>query len=148
MRNGIGDQRVPADVVSYELVVFERRGETLEVTVRGMTSAIDLQPAVCEGASRTEISVVGVPALGDVRPFEVRTSVTVRPELPVVVRGLHESDAMLASSLPEGLPVVCGADPTQAELSVDFLHRREDRYVLMHGSDACARGHRSFTKVA
>ena len=149
MRNDcFGEAWAPADVVSYELVVFERHGDEVELTVRGMTSSLDLD-VVCHDRGRgTEVTVVGAPSLSDLRPYEVRTTVELRGDHPIAVRGLHETESLLGGSLPEAMPVVCGADPAQAGVVGDFLHRRGDRYVLMSGGSGAARDRYQFTQVA
>lgn len=125
------DLAIPTDLVAFELVVFERKGDMATVTVQGMSSASDVEMVAFEQRGRRTLSVMGRPSLGEVRSFAVVSDLEVEADHDVVVRGLLDVEVVCLSDLPEHLPLVCGADPSQAGIEGEFLHRRGNRYVLM-----------------
>lgn len=122
--------------IAFELVVFRRTGDEVEVTVRGMTTVAEVDLMVIESDKRARIVAVGPPKQGPLREFELRTSVEVLPGKKLDVRGGSVVESVTASDLVDELPVVCTADPTASGLPAQFLHRRGGRYVLMSGADA------------
>ncbi len=134
--------------IGFGLVVFERSGDRVDVTVRGITANLDPDLVVFEGARRAHITTVASPAQGRTLEYSLRVSVDAGPGTRIVVEGRHCGEALTetiaASELPDGLPVVCTADPASAGLPARFLHRRGDRYVLMTQDQVAASrpGHR------
>jgi hypothetical protein len=135
--------------IAFELVVFRRIGDEVEVTVRGMTTVAEVDLMVVDNDKRARIVAVGPCKQGPLREFELRTSVEVRPGKRLNVRGGSVVESVTASGLVDELPVVCTADPTARGLPAQFLHRRGGRYVLMSSADAPASiGSRRATMVA
>ena len=124
------------DTVSFELAMFERVGDDVVVTVRGMAEAA-VELAVFDDGDKATITPVAPCLGGSLRDYGVSTTVDVVPGKKLVVRGLRCSETITAEDLVEGYPVVCSADPTVGGLPERFLHRRGERYVLM-GGDAPA----------
>lgn len=126
-------EALPRDLVAYEAISFLRRDGEVDITVQGMTAAENLELTPSRVLhDRLTVSVLGTPSPGEVRPFSLST--TVAEDVGwIIVQGLNRVEGVSASSLPLGLPIVCGADPTAVRLDGAFLHRRGDRYVLMQG---------------
>lgn len=122
--------------VEFGAVVFHRRGDTAFVTVRGMTTVADVDLMVIDTATRARIVAVGLAERGPAREYDLGVDVDIAPGKRIEVRGGALVEAVVASDLPEDLPVVCTADPTTAGVPGEFLHRRGDRYVLMTAADA------------
>lgn len=139
--------------IGFGLVVFERSGDRVAVTVRGLTANLGPDLVVFESRSRATIMTVASPTQGRTGEYELHTSIVVGPSTRIVVEGRHcgeeTVESIEAAELPDGLPVVCTADPASSGLPEQFLHRRGDSYVLMTAAEAgiSGRGHRA-TMVA
>lgn len=123
------------DTVDFETVMFERRSDGIKVTVEGMSCATGIDLMVFESGARITVTPVGCSAEGHLREYSLVTTLEPSPDRRVVICGLHQSESVLISDLPENLPVVCSPDPLRAPVSGDFLHRRGNRYVLMSSDD-------------
>ena len=119
------------DTISFELVVFERIGDEIQVRVRGMSASAHVELVVFDDGRSATLSPMGSCATDRVREFDLADAVDAEPGKRIEVRGLHGAEVVMTEDIAEGLPVVCSADPTAPGLPSEFLHRRGDRYVLM-----------------
>jgi hypothetical protein len=117
--------------IGFEQVVFERADSSVEISVSGMTAGVDPELVVFETPNRVSVSAMGSGEFGDQHEYSTSVRVDVDAAQRIVVCGEAGSESVIAGDLPEGLALVCSADPTNALLPATFLHRRGDRYVLM-----------------
>lgn len=109
--------------IGFEVVVLRRIGDEVEITVRGMTTIVDIDLMVIDTDKRARIAAVGLCIQGPLREYELRTTVEIRPGKQIAVRGGSIAESVVASDLIDDLPVVCTADPTASGLPAQFLHR-------------------------
>lgn len=117
--------------IGFEQVVFERAGDVVDIVVSGMTAGDDPELVVFQSPQRASVSAMGSPGFGDQRRFTVRVTLDVAAALRITVCGEGGCESVTSDDLPDGLAVVCTADPSDPTLPDTFLHRRGDRYVLM-----------------
>jgi hypothetical protein len=134
----VGAMTGAGEGIEFGAVVFRRQGDVAVVTVRGMTTITDVDLMVIDSDARARIAPVGLAERGPAREYQMEVEVDIVPGKRIEVRGGAFVEAVVASDLPEELPVVCTADPTTAGVPGEFLHRRGDRYVLMNAADAAA----------
>ncbi len=138
--------------IGFGLVVFERAGDRVDVTVRGITANLDPELLVFETTHVASITTVASPAQGRTGEYTLHTTVEVGPSTRIVVEGRHcgedTIESIAVADLPDGMPVVCTDDPTSVGLPERFLHRRGDAYVLMSVDTDGARPPHRATMVA
>jgi hypothetical protein len=139
MASATSMQTSPAqDAIDFEVVVFQRVGDLVEVTIRGMTRMRDCDIVVSDDPFVTRLTPVGVGPEGPVREYAVRGCVEIVDDVELEVGSGRFSESIIAANLTEDLPVVCTADPAAEGLPVQFLHKRGERYVLTSAADVLA----------
>lgn len=136
------------DTITFELVVFERIGDEIQVRVRGMSACTGIELVVFDDGHKATFTPVGSCATDRLREFDLRDAVEASAGKRLEVRGLNGTEVVMVEDITEGYPVVCSADPMAAGLPRQFLHRRGDRYVLMSGDGAAPTPHHRTTLVA
>ena len=124
------------DTITFELVVFERIGDEIQVRVRGMSACTSVELVVFDDGAKATFTPLGSCATDRVREFDLHDAVEATAGKRLEVRGLNGTEVVMVEDIAEGYPVVCSADPMAAGLPAQFLHRRGDRYVLMSGDGA------------
>ncbi len=126
------------DTITFELAVFERVGDEVHVTLRGMSRCAHVELVVFDDGRRATFTPMGSSSVDRVREYELADAVEFAPGKSLEVRGLNGTEVVMIEDVGEGFPVVCSADPTVPGLPEQFLHRRGDRYVLMSGDQTAA----------
>jgi len=128
------DAQTCGDDVAFELVVFERSGDEVVVSVHGMSGSAVVDLVEYQRGNVLRLVVDGSWATDRVKPFVANHTVALGSAQTIKVEGGGHREAIPAGQLPQNMPVVCGPDPMLAGLTGDFLHYRDGRLVLMHAS--------------
>ncbi len=123
------------EAIDFEVVVFQRIGDFVEVTVRGMTRMRDCDLVVIDDPFVTQLTPVGRGPEGAMREYALSRTVEVVEGVDVEVVSGRSIESICAFNLSEDLPVVCSADPCVEGLPSQFLHKRGERYVLTSADD-------------
>jgi hypothetical protein len=132
--SGPSGGQLSGDNVAFELVVFQRSGADVEVSVHGMSASEVVELVQWNRSKVMTLAVEGSWAADRVKPFVANLTVRPEPAQTIRIEGGGHREAIPAGQLPQNMPVVCGPDPMLAGLTGDFLHFRDGRLVLMHAS--------------
>jgi hypothetical protein len=121
---------VGAEQIPFELAVFRREdADRVDVMVCGMWSGATPVLECYEVGETVMVRVLGVDDdRRDPQPYRIVLGVDLVEATVVEVRGTRHSERVRVVDL-DGLPVVCGADPSMAGLGETFLHCRGSRLV-------------------